>query len=258
MEKANMNPDTPGTIHGPTSVPVEGTFSLGTAIPDTTMTDNAIAGSPNLNQPPARKFRSKAEPESAPSASKNIRSAPSALVMAKQAKKDCSAPVGRRVQTTYPVGRPSFKYLRVHPDKSYRQLCVLTYKDPDTGDVYYVPPDLEIPESYGVRLSVTDLYAGVTHDGTYFIWNINRSDTTWYRSAQTAIRECIGKWYKVVGRKGPNIYDLYPPAEEILEPDWSGLPPFDEMLLSAFDSRMIEDLNHPQLRKARGYFDADE
>jgi hypothetical protein len=68
----------------------------------------------------------------------------------------------------------------------------------------------------------------------------------------------MGNWYKVVGRKGPNIYALYPPADPILQPDWSGLPSFDEMLLSAFDSHMIEDLNHPLLRKARGYHDSDE
>jgi len=253
-----MNPNASGTGYGPTSKPVEATHELGTVNPDTAMNNNAIAGSPNPTQPSTRKLRSKVENETAPSTSRKIRSAPNALAMAKQAKKDYSAPVGRRVQTTYPVGRPTSKFLQVHPDKSYRQSCVLTYKDPDTDEVYYVSPDLEIPESYGVRLSVADLYAGVTHDGTHFIWNVNRSDTTWYRSALKAIGMCMGNWYKVVGRKGPNIYDLYPPADPIPEPDWSGLPPFGDMLLSAFDSRMIEDLDHPQLRKARGCFDVDE
>lgn len=251
-----MNSNAPGTIHSLTSVPVEGACALDTAIPDTAMTVNTNAGSPNVSQPPTRKLRSKVEQELAPSASKKIRSAPSALAMAKQAKRDYSAPVGRRVQTMYPIQRPGSKFVQFHPDKSYRQSGVLTYKDPDTDEVYYVSPDLEIPD--GVRLSVTNLYAGVTHDGTYFIWNVNRSDTPWYRSALKAVSACTGEWHKVVGRKGPNIYDLYVPAESIPQPDWSGLPPFEEMLLSAFDSRMIEDLDHPQLRKARGCFDVDE
>lgn len=253
-----MNLNTPGDNDGPTSEPVEQARALDAVNPDTTMTGATIAGNTNPNQPSVRKLRSKVEPEKAPSAKGVIRSAPSALVLARQAKKDYSAPVGRRVQTMYPVGRPGSKFLRVHPDKSHRQPAVLTYKDPDTDEVYYVSPDLEIPESYGVRLSVSDLYAGVTHDATHFIWNVNRSETTWYRSALKAVNACVGNWYKVVGRKGPNIYDLYPPADRIPEPDWSGLPPFEEMLLSAFDSRMIEELDHPQLRKARGCFDVDE
>lgn len=254
-----MNTETPGTISSSSNVPVEGASAFDLAIPDTAPISNTSVGSPNLNQPPARKLRSKVEQVSGPSTIKKIRSAPSALVLAKQAKRDYSAPVGRRVQTMYPVARPKGKFLRVHPDRTYRQHGVLTYKDPDNSDdVYYVSPDLEIPDEYGVSLSVTDLYAGVTHDGTYFIWNVNRSDTTWFRSAQKAVTACVSGWYKIVGRKGPNIYDLYPPADPIPEPDWSVLPSFEEMLLSAFDSHMIEDLNHPLLRKARGYRDSDE
>lgn len=247
-----MNSNAPETPDGSTEQPLE------SGISDSPMTNNTEAMS-TPTPTPARKLRSKVQQEPAPNTSKKIRSAPSALVLAKHAKKDHSAPVGRRVQTMYPVGRPKGKFLRVHPDKTYRQSGVLTYKDPDnTEDVYYVSPELEIPDEYGVSLSVTDLYAGVSHDGTYFIWNVNRSDTPWFRSAQKAVTACMGHWFKVVGRKGPNIYDLYEPADSIPQPDWSGLPPFDDMLLSAFESRMIEDLNHPLLRKARGYRDSDE
>lgn len=247
-----MNSNAPETPDGPTEQPLE------SGISDTPTTDHTEA-MPNPKPTPARKLRSHSQQEPAPTTSKKIRSAPSALVLAKHAKKDQSAPVGRRVQTMYPVGRPKGKFLRVHPDKAYRQPGVLTYKDPDNpDDVYYVSPDLEIPDEYGVSLSVTDLYAGVSHDGTYFIWNVNRSDTPWFRSAQKAVNACMGDWFKVVGRKGPNIYDLYEPADSIPQPDWSGLPSFDDMLVSAFESRMIEDLNHPLLRKARGYCDSDE
>jgi hypothetical protein len=143
-----MNQDTPGTVYGPTPELVEPvTRPLDTGKTDTAMNDNTVAGSPNPSKPSTRKLRSKVEDETAPRTSKKIRSAPSALVLAKHAKKDYSAPVGRRVQTTYPVGRLKGKFLQVHPDKSYRQPAVLTYKDPDTDEVYYVSPDLEIPES---------------------------------------------------------------------------------------------------------------
>ena len=190
--------------------------------------------------------------------SSKIRSAPAALVQARAAKRDYSAPVGKRLQTIYPLERPKGKFLRVHPSSDYRQMGVLTYRDEDSGETYYVSPDLDIPDSYGIPVKVTDLFAAVTHDGTYFVWPVNRSETSWYRSSRKAVQQCSRSWFKVVSKKGPNIYDLYTSEFPIPEPDWSGLPQFDEMLELAFDGRMIETLDHPVLMRARGRLDDDE
>ena len=127
--------------------------------------------------------------------------------------------------------------------------------DEDTHDIYYVSPDLEIPEEYGIKLKVTDIYTIKTHDGMYYLWPVNRSDTSWYCSAREAVRACTSEWLKVVSRKGPNIYELYPSKYPIPDPEWDGLPAFDVMLESAFSGRMITSLEHPILQKALGKLD---
>lgn len=204
---------------------------------------------------PGKKIRSAAiEPAEVAKRGK-IRSISTTHALAKTAKKDYSAPVGKRLQTTYPIKSQKGKFIRVHPDASYRQMGVLTFEEPDTQDIYYVSPELEIPDSYGVSLRVTNLYMALTHDGMFFVWPVHRSETTWYRSAMKAVGRCAEQWLKVVARRGPNIYDLYTSEYPIPDPDWSALPTFDKVLEEAFEGRMIESLDHPVLRKARGYLD---
>jgi hypothetical protein len=114
------------------------------------------------------------------STSSKIRSMDSAIARAKSAKKNVTAPLGKRLQTSYPVDKPNrSKFVRVHPDESYRMSYVPTYKDEDTDDLYFVDPDLELPGEIASQIKLTDLYAAQAHDGTFFIWFVNRSDTSW-------------------------------------------------------------------------------
>ena len=194
-----------------------------------------------------------------PSTSSKIRPMDSAIVRANAAKKNVAAPLGTRLQTSYPVDKPNrSKFVRVHPDESYRMSYVPTYKDEDTCDIYFVDPDLELPEEIASQIKLTDLYAAQAHDGTFFIWFVNRSETSWYRSANRAVQRSVSQWVRVVSRRAANIYDLYLPEQPIPEPKWSELPSFPEMLENAFDDRRITSVDHPVLRKLRGYVDNDE
>jgi hypothetical protein len=132
---------------------------------------------------------------------------------------------------------------------------ILTYQDPDTQEIYYVSPDLELPASIESQTKLTDLYAAQTHDGTSFAWFINRSDTTWYRAAQKAVKFATNGWVRVVARKAANTYDLYQPEDTLPEPDWSRLPSFMSMVESGFDEKMITSLDHPLLRRLWGFAD---
>jgi hypothetical protein len=49
------------------------------------------------------------------------------------------------------------KYVRVHQSDKYRMQNVLTYLDSDTGEIYYVSPDFELPESVRDNIKVTNL-----------------------------------------------------------------------------------------------------
>jgi hypothetical protein len=183
----------------------------------------------------------------------------SAIIRARMAKKNVEAPLGKRVQTTYPIQKPpKSKFVRVHPEPAYRVSLIRTYKDEDTDTIYYVVPDLDLPEEIADQTKITDLYAAQAHDGTFFIWFVNHSDTSWYRSANAAVRSCKCEWRRVVARKSANIYDLYKPEYTIDEPDWSGLPSFPEMLENGFEDRRITSVDHPVVRKLRGFNDGDE
>ena len=72
------------------------------------------------------------------------------------------------------------------------------------------------------------------------------------------MRRCLSHWSRVVANRSANIYDLYQPEHTIPEPDWSVLPAFQDMVENGFDDRRIASIDHPVLRKLRGYVDDNE
>jgi hypothetical protein len=199
------------------------------------------------------KIKTVSQPEESASSSK-IKTLSPALVKAMNAKKGFSAPVGKRVQATYPLQKPpKNKFVRVHLSPEYRMNGVLTLTDVDTGEIYYVSPDLDLPPFIESQTRVTDLYAAQMSDGSIFIWPLHRSETSWYRAAKAAIRIAVSKWVAVVARRAANTYDLVEPEDSIPEPEWSSLPSFEAMLESAFEDHMVTSLDHPFLRKLRGF-----
>lgn len=168
----------------------------------------------------------------------------SASARARAAKKNVGAPLGKRVQNTYPIDKPSrSKFVRVHPDEKYRKSYVPTYKEEETGEIYFVDPNLLLPEEIANQIKMTDLYAAQAQDGTFFVRYVNKSDTSWYRSANQAVRRCSTQWFRVVARKSANIYDLYEPEHTIDEPDWSA---------GALAPDVVRDkMNAPEIERIR-------
>jgi hypothetical protein len=194
-----------------------------------------------------------------PAGPSRIKALSPALAKARAAKKGFAAPVGRREQATYPLQKPpKSRFVRVHPSPGYRMSGVLTITDTDTGEINYVSPDLELPEFIESQTRITDLYAAQMSDGSFFIWPIHRSETTWFRAARQAVATASRKWIAVVARRSANTYDLIAPEDTIPEPDWSALPPFAEMVESAFDGHMITHPDHPFLRRLRGVREDDD
>jgi len=210
-------------------------------------------------QPPAQQnAHAAAQIKSSGKAEKTgaIKSVSAAAAKAKAAKKSNAAPAGKRQQASYPIQKPKkSQFVRVHPGSDYRQFGVLTLKLEDDDTVYYVDPDLELPEHVANLCAVTNLYAAQLSDGTFFIWPVNQSGSKWYKSALTAIRVATEKWVAVAARKAANTYDLITPEDTIPEPDWSALPPFAEMVAAGFADSMITFIDHEVIRKLRGFQD---
>lgn len=220
-------------------------------------TNHGVSGAAATAVAPSAVIKTVARAEESASSSK-IKTLSPALVKAKAAKKGFSAPVGKRTQATFPLQKPpKNKFIRVHPSPDYRMSGVLTLTDTDTGQIKYVSPDLELPEFIETQTRVTDLYAAQMSDGSFIIWPVHRSETTWFKGAKQAVKTASEKWVAVVARRAANTYDLIEPEDSIPEPDWSSLPSFTEMVESAFDGHMITNLDHPFLRKLRGFRDDD-
>ena len=79
------------------------------------------------------------------------------IARARAAKKNVAAPLGKRVQITFPVDKPSrAKFVRVHPDEGYRMYGVPTYQEQESPDVYFVEPDLvqALPEEIANQIKL--------------------------------------------------------------------------------------------------------
>jgi hypothetical protein len=191
-------------------------------------------------------------------AKSKIKTMSKAAQQAAKAKHGNEAAPGERQQTVYPLvglGKNKQRYTRVNGDASYHLMGVKTIEDKVEGKLYYLDPDLELPELIERNARITNLYAGQLSDGTYVVLYSHVSGTKWYQSALTVIRQCIDGWYAVIANKRASGYDLIkPPAgERIPEPKWQELPPFIEMIENAFADAMVTSASHPALRTLAGF-----
>jgi hypothetical protein len=78
-------------------------------------------------------------------------------------------------------------------------------------------------------------------------------DNAWWVSAREGVRSCIDHWHRIMSA-GKRYRAL--PAEDpdyAPDPDWSKVPPFDELVRSAFSPNgIIRDLEHPVVRELLG------
>jgi hypothetical protein len=191
-------------------------------------------------------------------ANSKIKTMSKAAQHAAKAKHGNEAAPGERQQTIYPLvglGKNKQRYTRVNGDTSYHLMGVKTIEDKVEGKLYYLDPDLELPELVERNSRITNLYAGQLSDGTYVVLYSHVSGTKWYQSALAVISGCIDGWYAIIANKRASGYDLIkPPAgERIPEPKWQELPAFIEMIENAFADAMVTSASHPALRTLAGF-----
>ena len=110
-----------------------------------------------------------------------------------------------------------------------------------------------LPAGVLPNVKTFNFYTVVDHQGEYGLWYINMYPGTWKDSALEMMRECVKRWVKIVASK--DRFDYITPEATLPEPDWSGLPPFADILALAFKDNVVKDANHPVIRKLLGYTD---
>jgi hypothetical protein len=104
------------------------------------------------------------------------------------------------------------------------------------------------------------LTAYATRQGSHGLWAIKLPDETgrsdsYNESALRLVEECAGRWIRVLHNATDRSYEPHEPnsTEAIAwpQPKWpeGGL---QSLMMAAFKTRVIRDLNHPLLRSLRG------
>jgi hypothetical protein len=155
-----------------------------------------------------------------------------------------------------PFGKPR-DFFRVNADKAYIRQCEIYVhkKEDEIGEDYYpIGPKMrgKIEEARPCTL-VTCIY----RDGTPRIWPLilprnGEKDNAAWSSARKAARDAMSRWVKLVWRSKAyftrDALKGYAP-----EPDWSKLPPFEELITVALGEHgIIRDKNHPIYRELMG------
>ena len=147
-----------------------------------------------------------------------------------------------------PVGKPR-DFFRVNPDPAYRRLTEI-YVHKIEGQVEETTYIISKPMQGAIEEARRcTLVTAVYRDGSPRLWALKlpkegeRDNEAW-NSARSAARVAMEKWVKLIWqRRGYLTRDAMPGYAP--DPDWSKLPPFDELVKLAFgEHNVIRDKNH--------------
>jgi hypothetical protein len=154
---------------------------------------------------------------------------------------------------TVPVRKPTrTEWFRVHPEWAVSPLALICLKE--ERETYAVAPSVAAAAAgeYG-RFT---LFPGITRQGTFFLWPVRvpgstgRSDR-WSESAYEAAIQGRTSWTRLVANMHLGAYEIFTAKVELPEPEWP-TKSLDDIVTIAFRGMVIDDVNHPVLRRLRG------
>jgi hypothetical protein len=170
---------------------------------------------------------------------------------------DFAAGLGvKKALLTVPVRKPSKEWwFQTHPHEAYRmQTYVVDLKE--DREVYLVEPSLW-PELAGEStFGPRALFTAMTRQGVLFLWPIRLPGPDgklddWNRSALEAAGRASGQWVRMASNMHLGAYDVYETKAQWLAPQWP-TESLSDLLRVAFKRRLIDQLDHPVLKRLRG------
>ena len=157
-----------------------------------------------------------------------------------------------RILSHIPVKKPSKEwFFRVNPELSIDCLVLELKED---GEVFLIAPRLQ-DDLTGEKCAVyRRLQIAVNRQGTVFLWairlpNDGRRDA-WATTSLDAATMAVTRWVRLQADMSLGGYQI-DVAKIDIEPNWPKQP-FNELLRIAFKNAVIDDLDHPVLKKLRG------
>lgn len=160
----------------------------------------------------------------------------------------------RKVITRVPVRKPgNQEFFRVHDDERFRMDSrVLELKE--ERETYFVSRALlgeVIDETRLVRI-----YTVISKAGSVFLWPVplpgpDGRRNGWHDSAHAAAATAIHNWTRIKADMEAGQYETSIAVAALPEPVWPYLK-FDDLIRLAFKDRIIDDGDHPVIRRLRG------
>ena len=155
---------------------------------------------------------------------------------------------------TIPVCKPGRQdFVRIHPSSDYRiDTAVIELKEEQV--TFLLAPSLA-PELRGLWVPKS-LITYVNRQGVLALWPIRlpgedgRIDS-WNASAAEAAHVAVENWVRVSSNMSQGAYDVYVATGDIPDPEWPEIS-FEEILNTAFRGHIIDDLNHPVIKRLLG------
>ena len=160
----------------------------------------------------------------------------------------------RKVIVVVPVRKPGRQeFFRTQPDlEMWAEAPVLELKEDRL--TYLVEPSLapHLPGDAVTKLLVPT----ITTHGAVSLWPIRLEDERgrldeWNQVALEAAERARTKWIRLMANMGAGTYDVLEAAGTFSEPTWPEMS-LRKMLSMAFKERVIDDLDHPVLKRLRG------
>jgi hypothetical protein len=103
---------------------------------------------------------------------------------------------------------------------------------------------------------IKNLHTAINRQGVVFLWPVRIPDPEgkqleWWRSMSEAAELAVGQWVRVRANMSLGAYEMYTAESAMQDPVWPELS-FQELIRLAFRDRLINDLDHPVIKRLRG------
>jgi len=153
-----------------------------------------------------------------------------------------------------PVRKPQKQeFVRVHPDQRM-MLATAIYEDKQEREFYFVSPNM-MSAMLGETTPVI-LVTAINRQKVSFLWpikiaNDNGNGNAWQDSAQQGCEAAKKTWVRLSADMSLGAYRIWAAQGELSEPEWRP-EPLNELLEIAFRGRVIENDDHPVVKRLRG------
>ncbi len=151
------------------------------------------------------------------------------------------------------MSRATQEFFRVHPDEAWRLETALIEIKVDR-EMYLVDP--AVWPLFPNECKPRTIYTTIDRRNVVTLWPVRLPDEKgrlddYNRSAHEGAQLAMEKWVRISANQALGAYDIDVAAGAFPEPVWPSVT-FTDLLKIAFKGRLIEDLDHPVLRRLRG------